>query len=129
MDVFVYGTLTNPDQVARVVDSYVFVGPATLHGLHLVAGRTPTLAPGGQAGGRLLRTDEVARLDAYERVDEGLYVRVSVPRMDGGTAAVYVGDPDRVDAAVDWPGTGTFADRVHDYVAQADVSVEALIDR
>jgi gamma-glutamylcyclotransferase (GGCT)/AIG2-like uncharacterized protein YtfP len=128
MDVFVYGALTNPEQVARVVDSYVFVGPATLHGLHLVDGQYPTLAPGGAAGGRLLRTDAVERLDAYERVDEGLYVRVAVPRTDGGTAAVYVGDPARLGAAVDWPGTGPFADRVRDYVRD-DVVVEPLVDR
>jgi gamma-glutamylcyclotransferase (GGCT)/AIG2-like uncharacterized protein YtfP len=129
MDVFVYGTLTNPEQVARVVDSYVFVGPATLHGLHLVAGRYPTLAPGGEAGGRLLRTDDIDRIDAYEGVDDGLYVRVSVPRTDGGAAAVYVGDPDRLDAAADWPGEGAFADRVRSYVARTDVSVEPVVDR
>ena len=129
MDVFVYGTLTTPDQVATVVDSYAFVGPALLHGLHLVEGRYPTLAPGGEAAGRLLRTDEIDRLDAYEGVDSGLYVRVSVPRADGGEAAVYVGDPDRLDAAVDWPGSGPFADRVRAYLADADVSVEPVVDR
>jgi gamma-glutamylcyclotransferase (GGCT)/AIG2-like uncharacterized protein YtfP len=129
MDVFVYGTLTTPERVASVVDSYVFVGPATLHGLHLVDGRYPTLAPGGEAGGRLLRTDETDRLDAYEGVDDGLYTRVSVPRTDGGTAAVYVGDPDRLDADAQWPGDGPFADRVRDYVTRADVSVEPLADR
>ena len=64
MDVFVYGTLTSPDRVAEVVDSYAFVGPAHLHGLHIVVGRYPTLAPGGRAAGRLLRTDELARLAA-----------------------------------------------------------------
>jgi gamma-glutamylcyclotransferase (GGCT)/AIG2-like uncharacterized protein YtfP len=129
MDVFVYGTLTNPDRVASVVDSYVFVGPATLHGLHLVDGRYPTLAPGGEAGGRLLRTDELDRLDAYERVDDGLYVRVSVPRTDDGTVAVYVGDPDRLDADADWPGDGPFADRVRDYVSRRTVTVEPLVER
>jgi len=55
MDVFVYGTLTEPERVAEVLDSYVYVGPATLFGLHLVEGRYPTLAPGGETGGRLLR--------------------------------------------------------------------------
>ena len=129
MDVFVYGTLTNPDRVASVVDSYVFVGPATLHGLHLVDGRYPTLAPGGEAGGRLLRTDELDRLDAYERVDDGLYVRVSVPRTDDGTVAVYVGDPDRLDADAAWPGDGPFADRVRDYVSRRTVTVEPLVER
>ncbi|WP_318567303.1 gamma-glutamylcyclotransferase family protein [Salinigranum marinum] len=129
MDVFVYGTLTAPDQVARVVDSYAFVGPARLHGLHIVEGRYPTLAPGGRAAGRLLRTDDLERLDAHGGVDSGLYVRVSLPLIDGGEVAVYVGDPDRLDADADWPGRGPFADRVRGYLADADVSVEPLVDR
>jgi gamma-glutamylcyclotransferase (GGCT)/AIG2-like uncharacterized protein YtfP len=126
MDVFVYGTLTAPGRVAEVVESYAFVGPARLHGLHLVEGRYPTLAPGGRAAGRLLRTDELDRLDAYEGVDSGLYVRVAVPRTDGGEAIVYVGDPARLDAAVDWPGSGPFADRVRAYLADAEVSIEPI---
>ncbi|SDZ90778.1 Gamma-glutamyl cyclotransferase, AIG2-like [Haloplanus vescus] len=118
MDVFVYGTLTEPDRVATVLDSFVFVGAAVLEGCHPVAGRYPTLAPGGETAGRLLRTDELAALDDYEGVDEGLYVRVTVPRTDGGRAAVYVGDPDALDVteAVTWPGTGPFAERVAEYV-------------
>jgi hypothetical protein len=32
MDVFVYGTLTEPDRVASVLDSFVFVGAAVLEG-------------------------------------------------------------------------------------------------
>ncbi|MGZ0747844.1 gamma-glutamylcyclotransferase family protein [Haloparvum sp. AD34] len=147
MDVFVYGTLTDPEQVGQVLDSFVFVGPATLSGLHAVDGAYPTLAPGGRTAGRLLRTDEIEALDAYERVDDGLYTRVTVP-LDGGEdhpdeAAVYVGDPDRldVDGDVDWgeavadvadggveatSADGTddgFADRVRDFVAREDVSV------
>jgi gamma-glutamylcyclotransferase (GGCT)/AIG2-like uncharacterized protein YtfP len=129
MDVFVYGTLTSPERVAEVVDSYAFVGPAHLHGLHIVEGRYPTLAPGGRAAGRLLRTDELDRLDAYEGVDGGLYVRVSLPRTDGGQVAVYVGDPDRLGAAVDWPGHGSFPERLRAYLADADVSVEPLPER
>jgi gamma-glutamylcyclotransferase (GGCT)/AIG2-like uncharacterized protein YtfP len=129
MDVFVYGTLTSPERVAEVVDSYAFVGPAHLHGLHIVEGRYPTLAPGGRAAGRLLRTDELDRLDAYEGVDGGLYVRVSLPRTDGGEVAVYVGDPDRLGAAVDWPGRGPFSERLRAYLADADVSVEPLSER
>ena len=93
MTVFVYGTLTDPETVAEVLDSYVFVGAAVLHGLHAVDGRYPTLAPGGSVGGRLLRTDAVAALDEYEAVEDGLYTRVSVPVVDnvrvypeGGTA-------------------------------------------
>jgi gamma-glutamylcyclotransferase (GGCT)/AIG2-like uncharacterized protein YtfP len=125
MDVFVYGTLTEPERVASVVDAYVFVGAAVLEGCHPVAGRYPTLAPGGETAGRLLRTEEVDALDAYEGVDEGLYVRVSVPRADGGTAAVYVGDPDALDVAepVDWPGSGPFAERVRRYVDAEPVLV------
>ncbi|WP_435145148.1 gamma-glutamylcyclotransferase family protein [Halobaculum sp. P14] len=186
MDVFVYGTLTAPDRVAELLDSFVFVGPATLRGLRVVDGEYPTLAPptgatadddradvaGGGAGrsgaegaradsvgvddavaGRLLRTDEVAALDRYERVDDGLYVRVSVPVVDGdrgpngdegggrpvgdsnevgdrnhggdeaGEAAVYVGDPDRLGAAASWPGAGPFEQRVRRYVDRADVRV------
>jgi len=117
MDVFVYGTLTEPERVSAVVDSFVFVGGAVLEGCHPVTGRYPTLAPGGETAGRLLRTDDVDALDAYEGVGSGLYVRVSVKRTDGGTAAVYVGDPDRLDTAesVEWPGDGPFAERVRRY--------------
>jgi gamma-glutamylcyclotransferase (GGCT)/AIG2-like uncharacterized protein YtfP len=129
MDVFVYGTLTNPERVASVVDSYAFAGPAHLHGLHLVEGRYPTLAPGGEAAGRLLRTDELDRIDDYEGVDDGLYVRVSVPRTDGGDAAVYVGDPARLDADADWPGEGPFADRVRAFLDRSEVVVEPVVDR
>jgi len=48
MDVFVYGTLTEPERVAEVLDSYVYVGPATLFGLHLVEGRYPDDARAGR---------------------------------------------------------------------------------
>ena len=137
MDVFVYGTLTDPKQVGQVLDSFVFVGPATLTGLHAVDGTYPTLAPGGRTAGRLLRTEAIDALDAYERVDDGLYTRVTVP-LDGGEdhpdeAAVYVGDPNRLDVAgdVDWRGAaanaadddGNFADSVRDFVASEDVSI------
>lgn len=137
MDVFVYGTLTEPDRVREVVDSFAFVGAARLEGLRVVEGRYPTLAPPVDAedagddtdigsdgidgdaavGGRLLRTDETGALDAYEGVDDGLYVRVTVPLLgpDGerrSEAAVYVGDPERLDAAAAWPGSGPFGSRV-----------------
>ncbi|TKX79821.1 gamma-glutamylcyclotransferase [Halorubrum sp. SD626R] len=142
MDVFAYGTLTEPDRVAAVLDSYVYVGPATLTGLRPVEGRYPTLAPGGETAGRLLRTDETAALDEYEGVEEGLYHRVSVPldAPDGhpDRAAVYVGDPERLDADASWPDatrSGTsrpdgsadsdrgFAERVAAYLERADVRV------
>jgi len=145
MDVFVYGTLTEPDRVAEVLDSYVYVGPATLSGLHLVEGRYPTLAPGGETGGRLLRTEELDALDEYEGVDAGLYRRVAVP-LDApeghpDEAAVYVGDPDRLGADAAWPGGGGdgserdgsvgdragaddgFADRVDRYLEREAVRV------
>lgn len=127
MDVFVYGTLTEPERVAAVVDSYVFVGPATLDGLRLVEGRYPTLAPGGETAGRLLRTEEVGALDAYEDVEGGLYVRETVP-LDAPadypeTAAVYVGDPGRLDADATWPGSGPFGERVRSVLDERDVRV------
>jgi gamma-glutamylcyclotransferase (GGCT)/AIG2-like uncharacterized protein YtfP len=137
MDVFVYGTLTDPDRVATVVDSFVFVGPAVLEGCHPVVGRYPTLRPGGETAGRLLRTPDIDALDAYEGVETGPYVRVSVPRTDGGTVAVYVGDPDALvdgdrpadglspddDRSTEWHGDGPFADRVRRYVEAEDVVV------
>jgi len=132
MHVFVYGTLTEPDRVAEVVDSYVFVGPARLEGLHPVDGTYPTLAPGGETPGRLLRTDELAAVDEYEGVADGLYVRVHVPLVgdegagaDADEAAVYVGDPDRLDAAATWPGGGGFERTVREYVADEAVRVRA----
>ena len=132
MDVFVYGILTEPERVAEVLDSFVFVGPATLTGLRLVEGRSPTLAPGGQTAGRLLRTDEVAALDEYEGVEDGLYLRENVP-LDApeghpDRAAVYVGDPDRLDADATWPDDSAnrdqgFAEGVEAYLERADVRV------
>jgi len=48
-----------------------------------------------------------------------------VPRTDDGTAAVYVGDPDALDVedAVDWPGSGPFAERVRRYFEAESVVV------
>lgn len=128
MDVFVYGTLTAPGQVGEVLDSFVFVGPAVLEGLHAIAGDYPTLAPGGEVGGRILRTEEVAALDDYEGVDRGLYVRVSVSSNSDRFAdeiVVYVGDPDALDADADWPGDGPFADRLRRYLDRNQVVVTA----
>lgn len=125
MDVFVYGTLTEPDRVASVVDSYAFVGAAVLEGLRPVEGRYPTLAPGGETGGRVLRTDETGALDEYEGVDRGLYVRTAVPRVGGGEVAVYVGDPERlgVGESVEWPGAGSLRERVERFVRENDVRI------
>jgi gamma-glutamylcyclotransferase (GGCT)/AIG2-like uncharacterized protein YtfP len=127
--VFVYGTLTDPDRVADVVDDFAFRGRAVLEGLHVVAGRYPTLAPGGSVAGRLLAVDDVAALDAYEGVDRGLYARVPVPFADAdGTLGVYVGDPDRLDVAepVSWPGEGSLGERVAGVVADRDVCVRRV---
>ena len=125
MEIFVYGTLTEPERVASIVDTFVFVGAAVLDGCHPVAGRYPTLAPGGETAGRLLRTDEIDAIDTYEGVDEGLYVRVPTARSDGGTVAVYVGDPDALDVeeVIDWPGPGPFAERVRRYFEAESVAV------
>lgn len=129
MHVFVYGTLTDPETVGDVLDSYVFVGSAVLHGLHAVEGEYPTLAPGGEVAGRLLRTEQIDRLDEYERTHDNLYTRISVPlgteaTTDGETVAVYVGDPDRLDADADWSGDGRFSERVQQYVTDSGVRVE-----
>ena len=137
MEVFVYGTLTNPAQVARVVTEFEFGEDAVLDGLHRVEGEYPTLAPGGSVSGRILRTPEVETLDAYEGVESGLYVRVSVPRRDrgggggggggavGSAAAVelYVGDPDALGADAAWPGERSFPERVRRFVREREVVV------
>jgi gamma-glutamylcyclotransferase (GGCT)/AIG2-like uncharacterized protein YtfP len=154
MDVFAYGTLTDPEQVAAVLDdptavdgsdsgedTWRFVGDATLDGLQRVEGRYPTLAPGSSTRGRVLRVDEGRdsdldrrTLDAYEGVDRGLYVRVGVPRsLDGergeaDSVAVYVGDPVRlgVEPEVEWPGSGDLESRVQSYVE--DHAVRIVVD-
>ena len=120
--VFVYGTLRSDERVAALLDDYSWDGTAVLEGLHRVTGQYPTLLPGGSVEGRLLKTRQLDRLDEYEGVDRGLYVRVSVP-IDDGTAAVYIGDPDRLDVVGEWPGSGPFADRVQRYVEQHDVRI------
>jgi gamma-glutamylcyclotransferase (GGCT)/AIG2-like uncharacterized protein YtfP len=130
--VFVYGTLTEPERVASVLETTpsdaadAFVGRATLEELHRVDGRYPTLAPGGSVDGRLLAVDESAltRLDRYEGVDSGLYVRVSVPAVsdaDADRCWLYVGDPDRLGVDATWPGDGTLRDRVQSFVSGAIV--------
>lgn len=149
MDVFVYGTLTDPGTVSDIVDSYAFVGSAVLEGLHPVTGQYPSLAPGDETGGRLLRTADLDALDAYEGVDEnqrcssanqksgisddvdgGLYVRATVPKVgpDGeqqGEVAVYVGDHERLGVVEDvsWPGEGSLEQRVERYIREEGVVV------
>lgn len=153
MLVFVYGTLADPERAASVLETTpaaaarLFVGPATLEGLHRVEGRYPTLVPGGSVDGRLLAVDDaaLASLDRYEGVESGLYVRVAAPivdadrdQQDGSCAAsdratatgaaaerswVYVGDPDRLAVDATWPGNGPFDDRVRRLVSRADIAV------
>jgi gamma-glutamylcyclotransferase (GGCT)/AIG2-like uncharacterized protein YtfP len=125
MDVFVYGTLTDESSADEVLDEYSYRGGARLDGLRRVDGRYPTLAPDGSVDGRIIKTDDVASLEAYEGVDSGLYVRVSVPTADGDSVETYVGNPDRLglDPTVDWPGPGPFENRVRAYLNRDDVVV------
>lgn len=127
MDVFVYGTLTAPERVGQIVDSFAFVGPAVLSGLHAVDGTYPTLAPSGEVGGRVLRIRDPAALDAYEGVDDGHYVRVTVPAAGehlSDDVDLYVGEPDALGATATWPGEGPFEDRVRRYIREENVCVE-----
>ncbi|SER12297.1 gamma-glutamylcyclotransferase family protein [Natrinema salaciae] len=137
MRVFGYGTLTDPERVATVLEmdtssaADAFVARATLEGLHRVDGSYPTLAPGGSVEGTLLAVDDAGleRLDRYEGVDDGLYVRVAVPVATPASSAaarcwVYVGDPNRLDADATWPGNGSFRDRVRTFILSGDIVVE-----
>lgn len=129
--VFVYGTLTNDEQVASLLDSYRFVGSATCVGLRRIDGRYPTLVPGDSVTGRLLETDEIERLDLYEGVDRGLYHRVSVslaPSLAAtvsiSTASVYVGDPAALGLGSPdqyWPGTAAFPSRIERCLSAARI--------
>ncbi|WP_049927967.1 gamma-glutamylcyclotransferase family protein [Halopiger goleimassiliensis] len=141
--VFVYGTLTDRAQVEQLLaaDGFAFDGAATLEGLHRVDGRYPTLAPGGSVEGRVLAVERLAleRLDAYEGVEDGRYVRTRVPiaasgaghddpepgRRDEAHAHVYVGDPAELGVAerIDWPACEPFPAGVRQYLASTDVVV------
>ena len=129
--VFTYGTLTDPDRVEEVLgpEPHTDRGSATLDGLHRVTGEYPTLAPSGRVDGRLLAVDSsgLLVLDDYEGVDRGLYVRCSVPcvlpAIEADEVWCYVGEPAALGVDVEWPGTGSFDERVHDYLASAAVTV------
>ncbi|MFB6353352.1 MAG: gamma-glutamylcyclotransferase family protein [Halobacteriales archaeon] len=145
--VFVYGTLAAPSRADAVLDDWRDDGPAVLDGCRRVEGRYPTLAPGGETPGRLLVTPELDKLDAYEGVDDGLYVRVAVPVVGdegvadrivrsagqpgagGAEAWVYVGDPDRLDASAAWPGVGPFEPRVRREIRRRGVVVRRATTR
>lgn len=124
MDAFVYGTLRDPARAREVLGRAEFDPDARLVGLGRASGRYPTLVPGGETEGRVLRLEDgdLAALDAYEGVDRGLYVRATVPAPDG-RVSVYVGDPVPLGAPADWPGEGAFADRVERYVERNPVSI------
>lgn len=121
--VFVYGTLTDRERVDELLDRYELGDRVVLQGLRRVEGQYPTLAPGGECEGRLLETPEIDRLDAYEGVESGLYLRASVPVDDGESADCYVGDPEPLGADAEWPGTGPFDERVRSYLDAHDVRI------
>lgn len=127
MDVFVYGTLTDPGCAQQILadDRFEYAGSAVLDGLHRIDGRYPTLVPGGRVRGRILRIgmDAIDALDAYEGVDRGLYLRTSVP-IDERTIEVYIGDPDRLDVSEEWPGNGPFTTRVDRYLSTHDIHLK-----
>ena len=150
MDVFVYGTLTDPGRAARILSEFEFREDAVLDGLHRVDGEFPTLAPGGTVAGRVLRAPEIQALDAYEGVETGLYVRVSVPWTGGesgdsaaesgdcagesggdptgGSAQsvdVYAGDPDALGVDVEWPGVEPFPAAVERFCRENEVVVQS----
>jgi AIG2-like family. len=129
--VFVYGTLTDDEQVATLLDSYRFISDAVCTGLRRVDGRYPTLVPGESVTGRLLETDEIDRLDRYEGVERGLYHRLPVsldPPVAATTAtttaSVYLAAPNAVGlGSLDryWPDEGCFADRVDNRLASTTI--------
>lgn len=127
--VFVYGTLVDPHRTAAVLDEYEYGPDAVLKGLDRVQGTYPTLGPGEAVAGTVLRTPELGRLDRYEGVGEGLYVRVSIPWRDrDGTVETYVGSPEHLGIRDGWPGDGPLEARVERYVADNDVAVRVTSD-
>jgi gamma-glutamylcyclotransferase (GGCT)/AIG2-like uncharacterized protein YtfP len=130
VNVFVYGTLTAPERASEVLgpDGFSFGPDATLVGCHRVDGEYPTLAPGGETAGRVLRTPAVERLDAYEGVERGLYVRATVPGPDG-PYAVYVGDPNRLGVDATWASDGAAEESEGDDPSPPSVDADAFADR
>lgn len=129
--VFVYGTLTDPEQVSRLLDAYEFGPRAVCQGLERVDGQYPTVVPGDQVSGRLLYTPHLDRLDSYEGVDRGLYCRLSVPlgRSEDPTETtvdIYIGNPIKLGVSKTpiWPGSGPFEQQVAEYIEVNPVSVK-----
>ena len=104
MLLFAYGTLKDPIQLAAVIGAaapWRILGAGAVRGVLYDAGAYPALqrsdSPTVVVAGVLLEIDDdaaLARLDAYEGVDSGLYVREPAEvRMDDGrrqTAWLYV---------------------------------------
>jgi gamma-glutamylcyclotransferase (GGCT)/AIG2-like uncharacterized protein YtfP len=99
--VFAYGTLKDPAQRAAVLGSGVrcrVIGAGHVRGVLYNVGEFPALRPteldDDRVPGLLLELDDsaLARLDAYEGIDESLYVRErwDVRVDDGSTAAAWV---------------------------------------
>jgi gamma-glutamylaminecyclotransferase len=118
MHLFVYGTLKDPHRMAAVVGPHVHmrvVGAGTVRGVLYDAGEYPALKLSASAGdvvrGQLLELDDAAlpRLDRYEGVDSGLYVRQAcdVRDDDGRVRAAWVYVYNRSVAALrriaEWP--------------------------
>ena len=91
MPLFVYGTLVDAVFTARLLERPVKIEPARLLDFELLtlAGLSyPTVfdAPGQVVGGGLYRGltgEDYERLDAYEGVHEGLYVRIEARAVAG----------------------------------------------
>ena len=139
--VFVYGTLTDPERLSAVLEHYQLGPPAVCEGLQRVDGTYPTLAPGRAVDGRLLATPQLAELDAYEGLDQGLYCRLSVPLSTGETqnavdsvfrtasAELYVGNPSLLDVSesIEWPDSGPFDQRVRSYIEAQSVHIRLVV--
>jgi gamma-glutamylcyclotransferase (GGCT)/AIG2-like uncharacterized protein YtfP len=117
---FVYGTLTRRRQMDAVLagcSGWRYTGRATIAGELYDVGSYPALRVNGRSAarvtGRLVEVDRgqiaLARLDAYEGVGEGLYVRRRRRvRTGGGHSRVawiyeYARTVDRLPRIARWP--------------------------
>lgn len=102
LPLFVYGTLLDAGFAARLLERPVEIEPARLLDFELLRLEGldyPTIfdAPGEVVGGGLYRGltgEDYERLDAYEGVQEGLYVRIGAHAVAGEGASK--GDPEPV---------------------------------